>query len=67
MAKVQLQVLPVTHWLTFKTIHLTLGFEPMYQGSNMARPHSLPTNITHLISGLNEPHCRKNYEQKSDR
>ena len=38
----------------YETMHLRLGLEPTCQNSNMAQTHSLPTEITHLVSGLNE-------------
>ena len=37
-----------------ETVHLRLGLEPTCWDSNPAKTHSLPTEITHLVSGLNE-------------
>ena len=37
-----------------ETVHLRLGHEHLCQDSNPAKTHSLPTVITHLVSGLNE-------------
>ena len=37
-----------------ETMHLRLGLEPMCRDSNPAKTHGLPTEITHLVSGLNE-------------
>ena len=37
-----------------ETVHLRLGLEPMCWDSNPAKTHSLPTEITHLVSGFNE-------------
>ena len=44
-------VFSVTH---SETMHLRLGLEPTCWGSNLAKTHGLPTEITHLLSGLNE-------------
>ena len=37
-----------------ETVHLRLGLEPTRQDSNLAKTHGLPTEIIHLVSGLNE-------------
>ena len=37
-----------------ENVHLRLELEPTCQDSNMAKTHGLPTEITHLVSGLNE-------------
>ena len=37
-----------------ETVHLRLGLELTCQDSNPAKTHSLPTEVTHLVSGLNE-------------
>ena len=39
---------------TAETVHLRLGLEPTFRDSNLAKTYSLPTEITHLVSGLNE-------------
>ena len=35
-------------------MHFRLGLEPTCWDSNPAKTHGLPTEITHLVSGLNE-------------
>ena len=37
-----------------ETFHLRLGLEPTCWDSNLAKTHSLPTEITHLVSEPNE-------------
>ena len=37
-----------------ETVQLILKLEPMFQDSNLAKIYGRPTEITYLVSGLNE-------------